>query len=409
MTLVSARPAALRWYAETLLPEDLRLREHAERLQGVLTSYSRRAGDFGADYTMLAAELAALSWPAAGLAREVHRIAAAFEEVDAVPWVGTPRSSEAPHGAQWLPASLFEQSYEHVVNRWDEVRNLGDLVVDLDQETWFRLLWGARRRPPCLGDYTGGGGLRGPDGRVYPLVIPELEIDGEIRHLTYDQDPRVDPATLGGVDDGWLVLDERAGVARVIDYQPGPLARTAVAASMAAGLSVPNMRWASPDMLARVVFGPDGRPLIEAMPRRQPHDPRITAHVETPTSTSTRRGRRSGALDLLAGAVEGTVLARQLHHPGTNVYRVLFEEHEDGSRRARMYTYQLATTEAGTAFVPFMGYVEGGQLRRRFVAEATTSNKYMYQGPIRDRARRSSGGSSIGPRTAPAPSRSRDR
>jgi hypothetical protein len=85
---------------------------------------------------------------------------------------------------------------------------------------------------------------------------------------------------------------------------------------------------------------------------------------------------------MVVGAFDGARVASELQNPGVNLYRVLFEEHEDGARRrARLHTYELNATSNGASFVPFMGYAVGGQLRRRPVTPAPPRGTSVGHGP----------------------------
>lgn len=404
MTVVSARPAALRRYGAGLEVADQDLRVRAEGLREVLARYARSSPELGGDHTEVADLLERLAVDATALNRWVHQVAAAFERFDVLP--GAVREAAGvgalPDGVRRVSPERFERSYGTVASAWSRVEYLGELVEDLDAERWRDLVWGSRRLPPCLGGYAGGGAVRGPDGRLYPLVIPELEIDGVLAHVSYSSEAARDPATLGGADPDWVVVDEITGVARVNPYAPGHLARAAAFAGVAAGQVPVRQAWASPEQLATVTFGPTGRPQLTLRDphARLGHDPRGT-HVPPPSESGPGPRRRGlGVVETAATLAEGYQQASELHHPGINVYRVLFERHEDGSRRARMHTYQLATTEAGSVFVPYMGHAVEGTLRRKLVTPAPERRNVMSQ---RGGATGRGGGAAVSPRRSSRP------
>jgi hypothetical protein len=408
MALVSARPAALRRYGDGVGVADVELGARAAELREVLGRYRRSAPDVGGDHTGVADRLERLSRDALDVSRHVQQIASAFERLDDLPGalaaLGAPGSGSGSgsSGLRRLPTAMFERSYEEVGTAWERLEYLGEVVEDLDSKRWLQLVWGSRRRPPCLGDYAGSGAVRGPDGRLYPLVIPELEIDGHVAHISYDSEAARDPASLGGNDPGWVVIEEAVGVARVEAYEPGWGARAGVVAGILAGYSPVQQRWASPEQLATVIFGPTGEPMLGHgdVSRRLPHDPRVTHQTAPGQFDHVRRGRGLGAVNTLATAGQAYLLASELEYPGINAYRVLFEQHEDGSRRARMHTYQWVTTPAGSTPVPYMGFTVGGELRRKMVTPAPKREYTMSQrgGPAHGR-----GGSSVGPRRSARP------
>jgi hypothetical protein len=404
MAVVSAKPAALRRYGDGVAFADVELGSRAEGLDEVLSRYRRSSPDLGGDHVEVAERLDRLGRDARALTREIHQVAAAFERVDELPRLlrDLAATGSGSDELRRLPADAFERAHEQVVTAWSRLEYLGEVVEDLDPARWLQLVWGSRRRPPCLGDYTGSGAVRGPDGRLYPLVIPELEIDGEVMHVAYGSEAARDPGVLGGGDPGWILVDEAVGVARVEAFEPGAFSRAAVAASILAGYSPVQQRWASAEQLATVTFGADGAPVPPRGdgPARLPQDPRLR-HRTAPTEFEhVRWGRGLGGVDTLATAGEAYLVASELENPGRNVYRVLFEQHEDGSRRARMHTYQWATTRDGTAPVTYMGYAVDGKLRRRMVTPVPRHRHAMSQGGGRTTGRR---GSSVGPRRPAGP------
>ena len=390
MGRVTARPMALRHYATTFALEDARLRDRAHGLADVLQRYAS-ASELASNRSHLAEQVRARGDEGTRLAGMAQRVAVAFERLDAGAWTD-PGGRSGP--TRHVGRAAFASVYERLTSAWSEVHHLGDLVMPLDEQRWFELLWAHRCPPPVAGGhYAGGGGLVGPDGRIYPLVIPELEVNGQRANLTYEHVATIDPATLGGQDTGWVEVDRRVGVARVID-EVGIVSKVAAGLGVAAGLSPPRHQWASSDTLARVVLTPEGRPQIDAMPRRLPRDPR--QGPGPPPARWGRNSRRVDAVDLVTGAVEGAELATRLDDPGANVYRVVFEEHEGGGRRARMYTHQLVTTEHGSSFVTMMAHGVDGQLRRRPATVASSGAQPMSAAPRgSDRDRRAG---AVGPR-----------
>ncbi len=393
MAIVSGRPDHLHRYADALMAPDAELRDEVATLRAVLRLYLTANPDFGRDHSALADELEVVLVEAMELNAQVRLTASAFEALDEAP------SSVLRSGSE----GDFEQTRAHIAEAWDEVDSLLDLVVDLGERKWFDLVLGGWRCAPGPGRYGGSGGLRGPDGRIYPLVIPELEIDGRVAHVAYGAPPGRDPATLGGADDGWQVTDERVGVARVEDYEPTAWARGLVTVAMATGLQGPSHRTASRTELQAIGFSSDGRPVMGEAPGRPVHDPRPLHGSQEPERPRPWLGHRSrparvgGTLDLVVGALDGARVASELENPGTNLYRVLFEEHEDGARRrARLHTYQLLSTAEGSSFVPFMGYGVGGRLRRRQVTPAPQGRHVLSPGP-------GSGARGAAPRTGHGP------
>lgn len=379
MGIVSGDPGRLRRYADVLMAPDAALRDDVPALRAALVLYRNANTDFGQDHTDLADELATVAEEAMAINTDLRLTAAAFEQLDA----GTSTA-----GPLRVSRARFTEVRERIVGAWDRPDSLLDLVVAMDVDTWIEQVWGGWRCPPGLGDYGGSGGLLGPDGRVYPLVIPELEIDGTVAHVAYSPAPDRIPATLGGADAGWRVVAERTGIARVDPYEPTLFDQSVVIAAMATGMDGPSHRAASEEELATVGFAADGRPLLSGSIGRPPVDPRPEHLMQEPTPPVAPRAHRlrgdraAGLLDMVVGAIDGTRVASELENPSTNLYHVLFEENEDGGRRrARLHTYQLIATTGGQGFLPFMGYVDGGRLRRKRVVPAPDTRQFLRPAP----------------------------
>lgn len=379
MATVSGSPARLRRYPDALMAPDAALRDEVPALRAALVIYRNANPDFGQDHSHLADQLEVVIADSIALNTEVRVVAAALASLDAGVPAATPR-----HGSRMR----FEAARGRVVGAWEQPDSLLELVVAMEHEDWVRHVLGGWRCSPGRGEYRGSGGLRGLDGRVYPLVIPELEIDGKVANIAYDPEPDRDPATLGGGDRGWRVIDERAGVARVEAYVPSWFDRGAVAAAMATGLQGPSHGTASREELQAIGFAADGRPLMGEQPAGPPHDPRDPFPADGPARPLPWLGHRSspvravGVLDMVVGAADGVRVASQLENPGTNLYRAVFEEHEDGERRrVRLHTYQVTTTSQGSSFVPFMAYAVGDQLRRRPAIVAPPAGTRLGHGP----------------------------
>ena len=88
--------------------------------------------------------------------------------------------------------------------------------------------------------YAGGGAVRGPDGREYPIVVPHVMRGDD--HVTIDADV-TDPdmptaASLDGRDAGWTVVGYRTGIEQFHGEIPGWW-HGLMAAAFASGLRSP--------------------------------------------------------------------------------------------------------------------------------------------------------------------------
>jgi hypothetical protein len=237
--------------------------------------------------------------------------------------------------------------------------------------------------PVCVdAGYSGGGVLLGPDGRSYPLVVPWIQRDG--KRWSADLVPTAGGATsLGGADPGWQNIGVRVGIDAF-----GPAASTATkAAIVTAGLAgnAPRMLGRlRPDLLPRLGLAAEGAPSLlpgsvrVAAPRvgRTAQIPRSALVTEADgrlrwvpdtskdKAIGTRAGRREdpptpgkfapvgpNVIALAGSGLSGLDTARRLDDERTVAYRVAFEENVDGRIRARLTTYQVASSGSQEAIV----------------------------------------------------------
>ncbi len=233
--------------------------------------------------------------------------------------------------------------------------------------------------------YAGGGALRGPDGRLYPVVVPHLvTADG---HFTIDSDlsaTTASVASLGGGDPGWTMVGYETGVERIVE-EPNVWWRALTWLAVATGLGVtpgvddanlsgvhfragsrPNFSGSVPapaptepidgDALTglepMVLLAIDGRvgeyPIADAT--TVVPDPGQLGSVPRPISTSLGKANTADNLLALAtGAMTGFVAARDLDHRNHRAYEVIFEENADGRLRSRVQTFTLEQGPAGLA------------------------------------------------------------
>ena len=270
--------------------------------------------------------------------------------------------------------------------------------------------WRAMMNPPGCASfgpgryYAGGGAVLGPDDRTYPVVVPHFVTD-DGRHFTIDADV-VDggsaAASRGGADQGWSMVDLRTGLERG-QAERGGWWELATGAAVATGLSVTDgiddarltgvhLRAGSaathvdtPPASASIdpseaggaaLAGPeptvwllvDGRVAeypVGAVPEQQPT---ATQHKIVPRLQQTSLGRlqlADKALSLATGAATGFVAARHLDHGRHRAYEVIFEQHADGRRRARVQTFALEAKQWGTELYGWHLFVdEDGALRQ---------------------------------------------
>ncbi len=250
--------------------------------------------------------------------------------------------------------------------------SLARSIVALDRSIWMQTAIppGCRSFGPDA-YYTGGGAVRGPDGRLYPIVIPHVDRGDE--HYTIDADiPDGIPtaASLDGQDPGWVVVSYRTGVEQVHAEISG-VWQTLLSLAFATGLRAPAT--VDDDHLEAIEIRLGGRPTFVGSTSAtgsggvdvttgqgiQPHtgpvvDGRIggrnadgsprTKPLPTPPAspgTVAHANRHVNAASLVINGLQGVQVALSVNDANHRAYEVILEEHADGRLRARVQTFHL--------------------------------------------------------------------
>lgn len=401
MSTISARPAALIAYGDELLDRDGGVAARVPTVRAALARYAMTCPDYGQDHTGLLDELGLLAHAAIATDLLVGRVGRAVDAADeGLIFAG---------GFRVTTDAAFDRAFASAgVLASDPVRDLRPLLRDLPADVWLQLVHGDLVGPHASW-YAGAGGVIGPDGRIYPLVIPQMPLDGRVVSLSHGGEGR-DVWNLGGTDPGWHLLSVVEGVTRVAD-RPGRGERAAVFLGFLAGLDVEVARLATPAQLRAVSFDRSGIPALGAVAAVQPHLPappafpdesspqRVPVRVDGqllwvdpsrideqsravrrefqraygpgPYTPAPRGGRlpsratvegTAGAVDLLAGGLRGADVAGSLDDANHRAYQLRFETHPDGRRRATLTAAQMAAGEDRWILTPQMGYVADGEL-----------------------------------------------
>ena len=252
-----------------------------------------------------------------------------------------------------------------------------------DFSTWYRALWGDTC-PSGPGFYGGFGTLiTGPDGLMYPVVVPSLMIGGTVYNGNRGTlVPGEDVYSLGGMDPGWEEVYRLEGVGRFQEETSG-IEKFFIAFAMTNPNLHPTTTPFGEGDYAGLVMGASGVPYINMEPRA-PRGPSVSpsnARLVSPTAvwvdgelmfidanadpatTSYNRairrqlgplpprvlnGQRAvGAASLAAGLAQGINIANSTDDAGLAAYQVVFEVNEDGRRRALFRTYQVSVDQTG--------------------------------------------------------------
>ena len=283
--------------------------------------------------------------------------------------------------------------------------SLAGAVVAIDRSTWM----GAMIPPGCRSFgpdayYSGGGAVRGPDGRLYPIVVPHVQRGDE--HYTIDADigeGTPTAASLDGQDAGWVVVGYRTGVEQ-IHAEISATWRAIMAAAFATGLRSPG--YVDDDHLTAIEIRLGGRPRfvgetsesasggvdVTTGQEIQPHtgpvvDGRVggrtasgrmrTKPLPTPPAspaTIAQANRLVNAATLVVNGLQGVQVAVSANDSNHRAYEVILEEHPDGRLRARVQTFHLEPRADGVLLAGWHLFVnEDGGLAQSPVKYQTPS------------------------------------
>ena len=260
--LVSARPEALRRFAARAGGRVAGVQPAAARLGPALERLRAGAGDPAFAVRLPAADLGGEITTLLGEWTEVdamvERVAAAFERADLSGGGGLALADPGELGRHLRAAGY---------------NPLGALVK------------GGKGAPGplarCFPDgyrYDGGGYVRGPDGQLWPLVVPVLAGKGR----PYQEvDGRGDAGSLDGRDPGWVVVGDYRGI--------GPLESTSLGEKLAAaGVALTGGAVPSRAVETRAALPEDGR-----------NEPRAgsTGALPTPAGPQAQRTLEAPAMD----------------------------------------------------------------------------------------------------------------
>ncbi|GAA4700795.1 hypothetical protein [Nocardioides conyzicola] len=264
-------------------------------------------------------------------------------------------------GGEGLGNSLLPVTFPE---SWDPM----DAFRSGDREDWLRQV-GLEACFPALysGDddlpedgrlsgYQGGGFIEGPDGRMYPLVAPQVMIDGHPYGADSDPGaPRIQD--LNGSDDGWHLIGRHSGYDQ-LDEVHGSDKVAVVLGGVAGGDMSP-----AGDLIRRTDLAGDlhlndaGFPTLDgghtshALPEL-PEDASVEADADLPGVNPDRVGRIGGGLDLAISGTEGFLAAQGIDDNAHHAYVVSLEQNDDGRIRALLNVYDVfESRDSGDAVI----------------------------------------------------------
>lgn len=208
---------------------------------------------------------------------------------------------------------------------------------------------------PAAAMYRGGGFMKGPDGRLYPIATPAASFDG----TTYTHGDGV-----GALDPGWRTLGVNTGITGYGDEATG-LEKAAIIAGGAAGGTglMKSIDSVSPQGNRGLVLDQNGYPIaVNANPAQVYGKPPGDRPLEPGEIGYGSRKDISGPVAITNGTLEGIDKANHMDDGNDYAYRAEFQENADGRTRVVYNTYQVHTDQvyAGpprTSVQPYDTYV----------------------------------------------------
>ncbi|MGB3736589.1 MAG: hypothetical protein WA964_16635 [Ilumatobacter sp.] len=202
--------------------------------------------------------------------------------------------------------------------------------------------------------WRGGGAIEGPDGRMFPIVIPAIEVDGKWYTMDHYNHGASTVSNLGGADPGWVTTGYRTGEVRL--QKPLNLLETAIvtAADFTGDIyqsgptddAVPGFQYnvgAAP-VITAIAPGPTD---VGIRPARMSATRWATERVNGRTipvqdlNATNRANARGNAFGLLLSAAGAAEVPMNINANLDGGYEVIFEEHPDGRTRARVTTFRI--------------------------------------------------------------------
>lgn len=279
-------------------------------------------------------------------------------------------------------------------------RPAADFDLTEDIYTMSRAEWTQTigHHPELRGIYYGGGAVLGPDGEYYPLVIPTVDI-GEDRYNAdrFPTGPGDAPSVVNhlGEDPGWTTLGIDAGPLRLGD-KPSGWERAAAFFAGTAGYQPLGGQPIRAEGYEALDISPNGYPTLntgeapvqsEAPPSTLPSDPprvhyivvegrltavdsgnlqnynratrRAAAQMGIQPTGNTRIGAVGAGADLAVTLGQGAVAALRLDDGNNGYYQLVYEQSDDGDRRAMLRVYSI--TSSGGEFLIWPSYVAANE------------------------------------------------
>jgi hypothetical protein len=297
--VVQARPAALTAFEEHARDVDLRVAERLDRAREVVARYLASCdGPYVEDPTAILSDVDRALEDRIATAAAIGDLGRAFAALDRPGWAVVTsdehRLQNALVDGSGLPDDLTTWLVRDHRQRWEE------LLAGVP---------GGRCPVFAAGSYGGGGFLRGPDGELYPLVVPQVLMGDEVRNAAGKDLTWAEVEALRGADEGWVDVARHTGTTR---FGPEPSVVFRILAAMAGTNPnlLPTTRPVPRQALDALGFGERGLTGVAAVPRSS------TLEAPPPAPEGIQHGPPAPGSDLMGEAGARSRVGRGLEQAG---------------------------------------------------------------------------------------------
>lgn len=397
MTAVTLRPDALDEFADVAHGDAVRLARLADQLERERAVYHFRNADFASRTSGVVEDVAGMAESLSAHADRCGRLAAAARMLDADYSMG-PAGPGSDVGIAVVDDTALLEAATSYSTRWAGSDDIREFMRPADQDEWNREVFGQTAGYSHVGgSYLGGGFIMAPNGLEYPMVVPEVWVDGSpYRASGAGATGESDVESLQGSDPGWRTVSIETGITRVRDPMSAPL-RWITLAGVATNPDLAPPPAASRSELEGITIQPNGNAYLTTLPSSgqgglpppapdelglaqdlrpvEDRDGRLvfvnperpaTRHVQDQLDAQRRAtpdvrglesahrarvrtgpsrsgaGAAANAFDLGLGVVVAASSLQDIREGDHRAFQVVFQHNQDGRRRAFVRFYGIA-------------------------------------------------------------------
>lgn len=189
--------------------------------------------------------------------------------------------------------------------------------------------------------YKGGGFIKGPDGRWYPVATPTMSVGDE----TYGHGDGTND--VGGLDEGWQTIDAEMGFG-MLGEPTSDRVKGTIAIGVLAGGPMPSSG-IDKNATAGIMVDATGRPMAVGEPGQdpasKPPDDPFNDRADGPRSEGEQAGTdrvksAGGGIDVATKGLEAVKAYQDVDDDQFYTYRAEFQQNTDGRTRVVVTAYQ---------------------------------------------------------------------